>query len=192
MSFQWYPSEYAYRKASVSTSERISANCKMYPSGLVATHHFRQDYIHCNGTQLQLTDSDFGSEQFNSADYYEWPMTSKSSQLLFIFPIRVNLTSITIHYYSDRNRGLPRLKFYAVSDQFDIWTALTASDTSTYVEVTEVPPNEQSAGRRSMNVNVTFSTRKVLMHRFGSDFKLAVNEVEFFSSYSKVAGNGIL
>ena len=55
--------------------------------------------IHCDGTQLNLADTNLGSEwPFNSSSYYQW----SDGQLLFIFPPVVSLTTITLHYYSDR------------------------------------------------------------------------------------------
>ena len=107
---QVYPSEYAYHHDSVTRSERASANCMHYP---MESHHsiHPERYIHCNGTQLRLTDSELGPEQYRISYYYTWPSGSISSQLLFIFPTRVNLTTITLHYYSDHVRGLPRLRF---------------------------------------------------------------------------------
>ena len=135
-------------------------------------------YIHCDGTQLRLTDSDLGPEQYISSYYYEWRAGSGISQLLFIFPTRVNLTTITLHYYSDSQRGLPRLRFYAAPDDFDIWDAPPGN--SRYVDIAAVPPGAESAGRRNVSVNVNFSTTKLLMVKSGSNFKLAVSEVDFF------------
>ena len=151
-----------------------------------------KDYIHCNGTQLRLTDSDNGSERFNSINYYEWPASGTSSQLLFIFPTRVNLTTITLHYYSDSVRGLPKLRFYAVPDQFNVWISPSAANSVASADVAAVPPSRNQTGRRSVNINVTFSTKKVLMYKHKSDFPLAVSEVEFFNHYSKVAINGTI
>ena len=107
-----------------------------------------------------------------------------ASQLLFIFPTRANLTTITLHYYSDSQRGLPRLRFYAAPDDFDVWD--TPPGNSRYVDIAAVPPaRAESAGRRSVSINVNFTTSKILMVKFGSDFKLAVSEVEFFTCNGK-------
>ena len=103
-------------------------------------------------------------------------------QLLFIFPTRVSLTTITLHYYSDSVRGLPRLRFYAVPDDFDVWDALTTS--TPYVGVVSVPPGGKPAGRRSVSININFSTKRILIYKFSSSFQFAVSEVEFFR-YSK-------
>ena len=103
---------------------------------------------------------------------------SCGSQLLFIFPTRVNLTTITLHYYSDTIRGLPRLRFYAVPDNFDIWDAPSASYSR--VDIAAVPPDGEPAGRRNVSVNVNFNTKRILMYKFSSSFILAVSEVEFF------------
>ena len=116
-SCQVYPSEYAYHMNSVYRTERSSANCRNYPSG----PNVNENYVHCDGTPLRLTDSDIGSEQYNTSDYYLWTAELRNTQLLFIFPTRVNLTTIALHYYSSSNRGLPGLRFWSVPDDFDIW-----------------------------------------------------------------------
>ena len=176
-----YPSEYAYHGDSVSRAERTSANCRMYLNSLSSGVPTEQ-YIHCDGMQLKLVDSDLGPEQYSSSAYYVWSGTS-GRQLLFIFPTTVTLTTITLHYHSDSVRGLPRLKFYAVPDDFNIWDAITVS--YRYVEVATVPPDGELAGRRSVSINVNFNTRKVLMFKARSDFQFAVSEVEFFTCTSK-------
>ena len=93
------------------------------------------------------------------------------------------LTTITLHYYSDSVRGLPRLSFYAVPDDFDVWDLPSASYPS--VDVASVPSGGEPAGHRNVSVNVNFHTKKVLMQKFSSNFALAVSEVEFFSTCSK-------
>ena len=147
-----------------------------------------QDYTHCDGTQLRLTDSDLGSEQYSSSDYYVWNAGSRS-QLLFIFSTRVNIISIILHYYSDNIRGLPRLRFYAVPDDFDVWDAPAVS--YRFEDITRVPPGGEPAGPRSVSINFNYTTTKVLMYKSRSDFmgksdfKLTVSEVEFFICNSK-------
>ena len=181
-----YPSEYAYQRGSVYGSERSSANCRRYESGLeTSTHNTNtENYNHCDGTQLKLTDSELGSEQYSSSDYYVWNNGSSSGRLLFKFPTRVNLSTITLHYYSDNTRGLPRLRFFAVPDDFDIWDALTASFSR--VDIAAVSPGGETAGRRNVSVicNFNFSTKKILMYKISSSFLFAVSEVEFFSCNS--------
>lgn len=85
MSYQVYPSEYAYLDHVVHRHERTSANCRNYQIGL-QLHVFTETYVHCNGTLLRLTDSDIGSDHYTTNDYYVWPAGS-TSQLLFIFPL---------------------------------------------------------------------------------------------------------
>ena len=171
-----YPSEYAYRDDSVIRAENPSANCRRYPP-----HPQDQSicYIHCDGTQLQLTDSNLGQEQYSSSDYYIWS-ADRDSQLLFIFPTRVSLTTITLHYYSDNAQDLPRLRFYVVPDDFDIWDAPSISHPS--VDVAAVPPGGESAGRRNVSINVNFNTKKVLMYKYSSSHQFALSEAEFFRS----------
>ncbi len=114
-----YPSEYAYLYDSVNTAERVTANCRKYQSALQAGV-FTEQYIHCDGNQLKLADSILGQEQFQRSEYYVRTAGS-DRQLLFIFPTRVSLTTLTLHFYSDSIHGLPRLRFYAVSHHFDVW-----------------------------------------------------------------------
>ncbi len=114
--------------------------------------------------------------------YYSWP-TGRNAGLLFIFSTRVSLTTITLHYYSDSVRGLPRLRFYAVPDDFNIWNAPTTS--TPYIDVPSVPPGGEPAGHRNVSIDVNFIKRRVLMYKFNSNFVLSVSEFEFFNCTSK-------
>ena len=180
LSCQVYPSEYAYYDDSVTRAQSDSTNCRRYQviTGLPASIH-STDYILCEGTQLTLTDTNLGSERpFISSSHYQWS-TNSAAQLLFILPTRVSLTTIILHYYSDSVRGLPRLRFYPVPDDFDVWN--TTASGIPYVEVTEVPQGREPAGHRSVSINANFNTKKVLMYKYGSSFQFAVSEVEFFT-----------
>ena len=160
----------------VSSSERSSANCRRY--------HVPQDYIYCDGTPLRLTDSDIGSEQYTTSDYYVWfSDETRNKQLLFIFPTIVDLTTITLHYYHTSVRGLPRLRFYAVPDDFDIWDAPTSS--YSHVDVAAVPPGEESELYRNVSAGFNVSAKKILMVKFKSSYSFAVSEVEFFNHFCK-------
>ena len=176
-----YPSEYAYHEDSVYRYERSSANCRNYQNLVPVARS--EDYTHCDGTPLRLTDSDIGSEQYTTSDYYVWNDGSWNRQLLFIFPTRVNLTTITLHYYTDNVRGLPRLRFYVVPDDFDIWDVPTSS--YSYVEVAAVQPDEEPAGHRNVSVSFNVNTMKVLIQKFHSTYSFAVSEVEFFNHTCK-------
>ncbi len=175
-SCQIHPSEYAYRDDSVTRFESGSANCRRYSDNRQVGLSTDQ-YIHCNGIQRKLTDSDLGGEQYQPADYYAW-IAGKDVQLLFIFPLRVSLTTITLHYYSDSDRGLPRLRFYAVPDDYNIWNSPNTNYAS--VDVAAVPPGRERAGRKNVSTTVNFNTRKVLMYKSQSNFNFVVSEVEFF------------
>ena len=174
---QVYPSEYAYHDNSVSRAESDSANCRRYPPGNLPGGLHPEHYIHCDGTQLKLADSNFGQEMHHSSDYYMWT-ADNDGQLLFILPTRISLTNITLHYYSDSIRGRPRLRFYGVPDDFDIWDALTPGNP--YVGNPAVPPGGEPAGHRNIKFNVNFNTKKMLMYKFSSTFSFEVSEVEFF------------
>ena len=154
-----YPSEYAYYDDYVTRAESASANCRRYQAENV---HFPEGYTHCDGTHLKLTDNNVGQEQYLSTDYYTWK-SGNAGQLLFIFRTRVSLTTITLHYYSDSDRGRPRLTFYAVPDDFDVWDAPTTS--IPHVDVASVPPGGEPAGHRSVSINANFNTRKMLMYK---------------------------
>ena len=181
---QVHPSEYAFQDNSVNRAERPSANCRKYP----LSHQITEHYTHCDGTQLRLTDSDLGSQKYRGSDYYVWPAKPMIRQLLFIFPTTVNLTMITLHYYSSNsvqlNTGLPRLRFYNVPDDFDIWNAPSASYNQ-YGEIVALSPGDQ-AGNRNVSISINFSTQKVLMIKYKSGFNLAVSEVQFFNCRSKL------
>ena len=174
-----YPSEYAYYDHSINRAESNRANCRNYPPGNAERIVHPEDYIHCDGTQLKLTDSNVGLEQYQSSDYYMWS-SRNGEQLLFIFPTRVSLTTITLHYYSDSDQGLPRLTFYAVSDDFDVWDAPIISYPR--VDIAAVPPDGEPAGRKNVSISVNFNAKKVLMFIYGSNFLFAVSEVEFSCS----------
>ena len=176
-----YPSEYAYHGDSVTRAESASANCRRYPAGNLQGGIFPEHYIHCDGTQLRLNDSDHGQEQYSSSAYYVWP-AGRDRQLLFILPTIVSLTTITLHYYSGSDQGFPRLSFYAVPDDFDIWDAPTTS--YAHVDVAAVQGREPT-GRRNASINVSFNTKKVLMYIYSSSYQFAVSEVEFFKCESK-------
>ena len=45
-------------------------------------------------------DYDLGPKQYSSGHSYVWS-AGRGGQLLFIFPTRVFLTTITLHYYFD-------------------------------------------------------------------------------------------
>ena len=176
-----YPSEYAYHQDSVRNYENASANCRNYPPDNLQGDDHPEYYIHCDGTQLQLADSNFRQQQYRDKDYYEWN-ANKDGQLLFIFPTRVSLTTITLHYYRDNFRSLPRLRFFVVPDGFNIWNA-TTTDTPC-VDVAAVSPGGK-AGCRNVSICVNFETKKVVMYKYSSNFRLQLSEVQFFNCSCK-------
>ncbi len=97
---QVYPSEYVYHHDSINRAENPSANCRSYQPLKVQGGVHSEDFIHCDGTLLRLTDSNIGSEQYSSYACYWWP-AGRDGRLLFIFPTRISLITITLHYYSD-------------------------------------------------------------------------------------------
>ena len=120
-SYQVYPSKYAFRTDSLYRTETSTTICGSYPINASSDGIHPELYTYCYGTQLRLADSDLGPEQYTAGEYYVWTNAGSSgNQLLFIFPTRVELTTITLHYYSDTIRGLPRLRFYAVLYQITL------------------------------------------------------------------------
>ena len=113
-----------------------------------------------------------------------WPTGTGRNQLLFIFPTTVNLTTITVHYYSSSDLGLPELKFWAVPNDFDIWEALTAS--YRVVFITAIPSGNEPAGHSKVSVSVNFYTKKVLLSKMNSDYQFAMSEVEFYNCSGKL------
>ena len=170
-----YPSEYAYHDGSVTRTERSTANCRRFPSGLQAGV-FTERYIRCDGTRLRLLDSDLGSDQYVATSYYEWLAETVPRQLLFTFPARVNLTTITLHYYSDSQQGLPTLRFTAVSDNIDNTLAKYNQ-----VDVAAQPPaSGNKEGSRSVSDGLKWNTRKILMIKAGAGFIFSISKVQFF------------
>ena len=78
-------------------------------------------------------------------------------------------------------RGLPRLRFYAVPDDFDVWNAPIPS--YSHVEVAAVPPSGEPAGHRNVSITVTYYhyTSKLLLVKFASSYPFQVSELEFLS-----------
>ena len=177
-----YPSEYAYLNGSVRTFENDSANCRNYPRGNLQSCDHPEDFIHCNGAQLKLTDSIFGQEEHQTRDYYAW-RANRDGQLLFVFPTTVSLTTITLHYHNDNFRSLPRLRFYAVPDDFNVWNNPNTTCSYPRVDVASFPSGGELAVLKNVSINVNFTTTKVLMYKYSSSSSFmvfAVSEVEFF------------
>ncbi len=138
---------------------------------------YTEQYTHCDGTTRILTVSDIRTEKYQPAVYYVW-IAGNNAQLLFIFPTRASLTTITLHYYSDCHRGL---RFYAVPDNFEVWDTPTTGYSS--VDIIAVSPGGEPAGSSSVSIIVNYTTVKVLMYKFSSSFYLSfsVSELEFFT-----------
>ena len=165
-----YPSEYAYHEDSVTSTESPRAKCMNYQEDHDLVNVHPEDYIHCDtnnniiGIQPKLTDSNFGQAQYQPSDYHVWSRFSSGELLLFIFPTRVSLITITLHYYSDSVRGFPRLVLYAVPDDFDVWD--TPRTSYPRVDFASVPPDGEPAGHRRISINVNFNTTKVLVFKY--------------------------
>ena len=175
-----YPSEYSYFVNSIMATERDSANCTTTVTDEADMDHF----VHCDGEQLRLVDSDLGSELYDSTDYYVWSAGVTTTRILFTFPARVHLTSLTLHYYSDSIHGLSKLRFQAVPDDFKLGDSLRAIYSQVVVDA--IPPSSQEqVGRTKIAINLDFITKKVLLSKILSNFQLSVSEVEFFTCIGK-------
>ena len=153
-------------------------------------HHLEPSFrnitiVITDGTPLRLTDSQLGSEQYNSSDYFVWNNETSGGHLLFIFPTRVNLTTITLHYYSDNIRGFgfPCMKFSAFPDDFKLWDRIGTSSEANIDAPWPVPPDGESTGPRSVSVNhVNITTKNILMYVVLLNLqRAALSEVEFFT-----------
>ena len=107
-------------------------------------------------------------------------------ELVFIFPTRVNLTTITLHYYSDNIRGFgfPCLEFTALQDDYRIAGDRVRQGT-TIEAPRPVPPDGESTGPTSISVNhVNRTTKTILMSIIRCNLQpvtFALSEVEFFT-----------
>ena len=176
------PSEYSYFVHSVDGTERTSANCT---HTLAADNTSIDDVISCDGAQLRLADSDLGSEPYSSSDYYVWSAGVTVRRMLFTLPERVNLTGITLHYYSDSTRGLSKLSFYAVPDDFKLEDGLRSIYSQAIVDARR-PESREQDGPTNFTLNLDFNTKKVLMLKILSNFQFALSEVEFFTCNGKI------
>ena len=174
-----YPSEYAYLQDSVYASERSGANCRNYPSGLEPSIR-SEDYIHCDGIPLRLADSDYGSEPYNvnSTEYYVWDAETRYRRFLLIFPTRVDMALITLHYYSDSMRGVPHLIIYPIAepDHFYVWDSLTINDVHLLLGL--APPGSQPGHRNVSFDSLGINTTKILIIIEAGNF--ALSEVELY------------
>ena len=172
-------SEYAFDDNSVTRTERASANCRTYPTGNLLGGIHPENYIHCDATQLIPT--------LNKSS------TSPLTVMYGILGVVNNCCSYSPQEspwlpshcttYSDSVRGLPRLRFFAVPDDFNVWDAPRTSYPR--VDIPSVPSSGEPAGHRSNGINVNFNTKKVMMFKYSSNFNLAVNEVQIFNCSSK-------
>ncbi len=97
--------------------------------------------------------------------------------------IRASMLSAINQCDSDSFQHLPRLRFYAVLDDFDIWDALATN--IPHVDVASVPPGGEPAGRRNVSISVNFITHKMPMYKFNSNFVFSASEFQFFTCNSK-------
>ena len=107
--------------------------------------------------------------------------------MLFIFPTRVSLDTITLHYYSDSVRSLPGLKFYAVPDEYNVWQSPSGSYISVHVGVTGLSPVKEPVGRRNISIDVKFNTKTVLIYMQVALFSLQLVRL---NSTSPIRVNG--
>ena len=96
-----------------------------------------------------------------------------------MFPTRVNLTTITLYYYSDNDWGFPRLRFFAVPDDFNIWEAPTLN-----VEVDAVSPGGEPVGML-VSIILTLPRRRCLWSSWVASSALQWVRWNFYTCFSK-------
>ena len=69
------------------------------------------------------------------------------------------------------SKGLPRLRFLAVPDDFDVWNAPTLS--FSHVDIAAVPTGEWSVSHRNVRLSFNTTTRKILTFKFSFFFHLS-------------------
>ena len=134
-------------------------------------------YMHCSNTVL--TDGYRGPANFNEGDtrpYYIWDKPQKQ-RLLFTFPRTISLTSIILYYYHSINYALPKVRFFPIGDDFQIWDQVPNDVLSTTIGPVG---SSQYMGKASIAVNLTASISKLLMLvEMHKSYGLALSEIEF-------------
>ncbi len=152
------------------------------PLGDVDTSSVNSQYVSCEGP-TRITDSEnsilaFTHETHDSV--YIWG--SEEDRVLFTFSTEKSFNSLAIHYFSNSdNQGLPKLKFYAVPDDFEVQDALKNEYLMAIID--EVRPGRENEGLCNKSKAVNFQSSKILMTKgYTKTYQFYVSEVEFFTN----------
>ena len=128
-----------------------------------------------------LTDSNAGGNTSNTQDYLVWNSTNRFSRLLFTFPTKIVLRTITLYYFVGRGSATanPRLEFLAVPDDFTLGG--TTPDSTSLLSAT------LSEAGSSANVSLCPTMMsKLLVTKNNEDYRFGLSEVEFFTDYGEL------
>ena len=169
-----FPQELAYK--SDNFLHQDDASCIPYTSDAAPTTPTVDptQYVHCS-QPTTITDSNTGPPT------YVWG--EASGKLLLIFSNEISFENITIYYISDTTaQGRPKLRIYAVPDNFQVWDEPTTSYPSRVFDEI-MPGGEEEGVRKVPNSNdgiVTFNTSRVLIEKLveTKTYNFSISEVE--------------
>ena len=168
-----HPVSYSYLDGSFTSLESTAAaHC--------ATPITRDELVYLTCTSSALTDGDPGPANFTGTDseeYYIWDNSKVSQQMLFTFARNFSLTAIRINYYYFRN-GKPKLRFYLVEDDFQVWDSTTADHTSTTFDNMRL---EENSTERRIDTNTVHGivSKILLVSVFDKRYRTVLSEVTF-------------
>ena len=157
-------------------------NCSPYPPSITSDSEVDPtQHIRCTHP-TRLTDSDTGPTTYTediAADVYV--SGNSAEQLLFIFPTSVSITAINLLYYSNtEDQGHPKLRLYAVPENFNVWDTVDSSYPSIFID--EALPGSEETGLRNVTREAGFQTTRVLLTKSESkNYNFVMSEVEFFT-----------
>lgn len=135
-----------------------------------------QTYISC--TSSLLSDNSLGPANFNESmnkGYYIWNNSGQRQVMLFTFSQNITLTNIEIVYYY-YGRGRPKLRFYLVEDNFQVWDAINNNRISITLDNDVL--GENNTGRQTSTKRLNGITSKIAME--------IVNDKKFRSVQSEL------
>ena len=140
------------------------------------------NYVSCEGP-TRITDSQKSLPVFtqDSPDsVYIWG--SQKDKVLFTFSDQKDIHSLALHYFSNSdNQALPKLRFYAVPEDFEVQDEVRGSYPMTIID--EVRPGREQEGLRNKSKTVDFHTSKILMTKsYTKNYQFYLSEVEFFTN----------
>ncbi len=139
-------------------------------------------YVSCDHP-TRITDSHKSTPVFTQDTHntvYTWG--NKDDRVLFTFSSTKSIDSIVIHYFSNSdNQGLPKLRFNAVPDDFEVMDTIERSYPLGIIDA--VRPGREEPGLKNKSRNVGFETRKILLtKKKKKNYLFSLSEIEFFTS----------